>query len=171
MKRAHLAGQLYAVQALREKEPHSDVYWLLTPWDARQDVRPEGRPPLEVLLAQAVRGAVPTPSSVELTKAYFQAVFSLLSLLCTHSGGKEMGEQFAREFGPDWSACQEALGSGRPDAVEACRDILQRALEYVLLAVPADQMKSALERLEAGLGEEILQAAATASLRLLSPDR
>lgn len=163
-----LAGQLYAVQALREKESHSDVYWLLTPWEARLDIQPEERPPLEALLAQAVRGTVPTPSPAELTRAYFQAVFSLFSLMCTHSGGEEIGQQFARQFGPEWTACQDALGSGRPDAVEACRGLLRQALEYVLLTVPADQIKSAIERLEAGLGEETIQAVTAAGLRLPS---
>lgn len=166
-----LAGQFYAVQALMEKEIRPDVYWLLTPWDARLDIRPEERPPLEALLAQAVRGAVQTPSPVELTKAYVQAVFSLFSLICTHSGGKEVGQQFAHQFGPDWNACQEALSSDRRDAIEACRDLLQRALEYILMVVPPDQLRSALGRLEAGLGEETIQVAADAGLRLLLPER
>ncbi|MGC9083664.1 MAG: hypothetical protein ACP5ME_10865 [Anaerolineae bacterium] len=161
-----LAGQFYALQALREKGPYPDVYWLLTPWDARLNIQPEEMPPLETLLAQAVRGAVLTPSPAELIQIYLQAIFSLFSLMCAHSGGKEIGQQFARQFGPDWSACQEALNSGRPEAVETCRDLLQRALEYVLLTVPADQVSGALERLEAGLGEETIQAVAAANLRV-----
>ncbi len=167
-RRIVLAGQLYALQALMEKEPRSEVHWLLIPWEARLDIQPEERPPLEVLLAQAVRGTVPTPSPAELTSAYFHAIFSAFSLMCARFGGGEIGRQFARQFS-DWSTRQEALRSNRPGAVEACRDLLLRALEYVLLTVPADQVRSALERLEAGLGEEIVQAATAAGLRLRLP--
>ncbi|MFN3761764.1 MAG: hypothetical protein ACK4WK_01005, partial [Anaerolineae bacterium] len=83
-------------------------------------------------------------------------------------GGEEIGRQFAREFS-DWGACQEALESNSSGAVEACWNRLQQALEYVLLTVPADQVRSALERLETGLGEEIVQAATAAGLRLRLP--
>ncbi len=166
-----LAGQLYALQALMETGPRPDVYWLLTPWDARLEIQPGEKPPLEAILAQAVRGVVAAPSPAEQIKAYFQAVFSLLSLMCTRAGGAEIGRQFARQFGPEWSGCQEALDSGRPEAAEACRSLLQRALEYVLLTVPADQVRGALERLEAELGEETVRAAAAANLRVLPPDR
>lgn len=165
-----LAGQFYALQALMEKEPHSDVYWLLIPWEARLDIQPEERPLLEALLALAVRGVTLTSSPSELIKGYLQAVFSLFSLMCTHSGGEEIGQQFARQFGPHWSGCQRVLESGRPDAVESCRRLLQQALEYVLLVVPADQVKSALERLEAGLGEDTIQAITAAGLRLMPLD-
>ncbi len=170
-RRVVLAGQLYALQALVETGPRPDVYWLLTPWDARLDIQSEKKPPLETLLAQAVRGAVAAPSPAEQIKAYFQAVFSLLSLMCTRAGGAEIGRQYARQFGPEWSGCQEALDSGRPGAVEACRDLLRQALEYVLLTVPADQVRSALEQLEAELGEETIQAVAAANLRVFPPDR
>ncbi len=152
-----LAGELYALQALMEKEPIPAVYWLLTPWDARPDIRPEEGLPLDVLLAQAVRGTIQAPSPAELTKAYAQAIFNAFSLLCTRFGGEEIGKQFARQFGPDWAACQ----SGR-----TCRDILQRVLEYALMVVPSDRVRNTLERLEAGLGEEIVQAATASGLRL-----
>lgn len=163
-----LAGQFYALQALAEKEPRSEIYWLLSPWEARLDIQPEERPPLEVLLAQAVRGTTRTSSPAELANAYRQAVFSAFALLCARFGGEELGQRFAQLFS-DWSACQEALELNRPGAVEACQDLLQRALEYVLLMVPADQVRNTLERLEAGLGDEIVQAANASGLRLHLP--
>jgi len=165
-----MVGGFYALQAIAEEgPPPHDVYWLLTPWDARLDIRPEERASLETLLAQAVRGTVRAPE--DLMRAYIQAVFNLLSLMCARSGGEEVGQQFARQFGPDLNACLEKLPSGLPADVEACRGLLQRALEYTLLVAPADQLESALEGLEAGLGKEILQAADAAGLRLSPPAR
>lgn len=161
-----LAGQLYALQAIMEEEPDPTVYWLLTPWDARPDIRPDERPSPEILLARAARGTVQTPSPAELTSAYLQALFGVLSLICAQFGGKEVGQQFAQQFGPGWATCQEALRADRFERAEICRNLLQQALEYVLLIVPADHVKGALEQLEAGLGEEIVQAAAASSLRL-----
>jgi len=160
-----MVGGFYALQAVAEEgPPPRDVYWLLTPWDARLEIRPETRASLGTLLAQAVRGTVRAPE--DLMRAYVQAVFNLLSLMCARSGGEEVGQQFARQFGPDLNACLEKLPSGLPADVEACRGLLQRALEYTLLVAPADQLESVLEGLEAGLGKEILQAADAAGLRL-----
>ncbi len=165
-----MVGGFYALQAIAEEgPPPRDVYWLLTPWDARLEIRPEERASLETLLAQAVRGTART--SGDLVRAYVQAVFHLLSLMCARSGGEEVGQEFARQFGPDLNTCLEKLPAGLPADAENCRDLLQRALEYTLLVVPADQVGSALERLEQGLGREILQAADTAGLRLSLPTR
>jgi len=163
-----MVGGFYALQAVAEEgPPPRDVYWLLTPWDARLEVRPEERASMETLLAQAVRGTART--SGDLVRAYVQAVFNLLSLMCARFGGEEVGHQFARQFGPDLNACLEKLPSGLPADIEACRGLLQRAMEYTLLVAPADQFGSALERLEAGLGKEILRAADAAGLRLSLP--
>jgi hypothetical protein len=52
---------------------------------------------------------------------------------------------------------------------KACRDLLQRALEWALVVVPADQLGDALKRLEEGLGEEVLRAVDAAGLRLALP--
>ena len=111
-----------------------------------------------------MRGTART--SGDLVRAYIQAVFDLLSLMCARSGGEEVGQQFARQFGPDLNVCLGKLPSGLPADVEACRGLLQRALEYTLLVAPADQLDSALERLEKGLGREIVQAADAAGLHL-----
>ncbi len=163
-----LAGQLYALQAVAEEgPPPRDVYWLLTPWGGHQDIRPEERASLETLLAQAVRGTARTTG--DLGQAYCQAVFHLLSLMCARSGGQEVGQQFAHQFSPGLNICMEELSSGLPAGAETCRGLLQQALEYTLLVAPADQVRSALERLEAGLGEEILRAADAAGLRLSLP--
>jgi hypothetical protein len=160
-----MVGGFYALQAVAEEgPPPRDIYWLLTPWDARLEIRPAERASLETLLAQAVRGTVRAPE--DLMRAYVHAVFHLLSLLCARSGGEEVGHQFARQFGPDLNACLEKLPSGLPADKEACRDLLQRALEYTLMVAPEDQLRGALERLEQGLGAEILRAADIAGLRL-----
>jgi len=165
-----MVGGFYALQAMAEEgPPPRDVYWLLTPWDARLEIRPEERASLETLLAQAVRGTARTPG--DLVRAYVQAVFNLLSLMCARSGGGEVGQQFTRQFGPDLNACLEKLPSGLPADIETCRGLLQRALEYTLMVAPADQLGSALERLEKGLGREIIQAADAAGLRLSLPTR
>jgi len=165
-----MVGGFYALQAMAEEgPPPRDVYWLLTPWDARLEIRPEERASLETLLAQAVRGTARTPG--DLVRAYVQAVFNLLPLMCARSGGGEVGQQFARQFGPDLNACLEKLPSGLPADIETCRGLLQRALEYTLMVAPADQLGSALERLEKGLGREIIQAADAAGLRLSLPTR
>lgn len=101
--------------------------------------------------------------------AYFQAVFHLLSLMCARSGGQEVGQRFAHQFGPGVNVCLADLFSGLPAGAETCRGLLQQALEYTLLVAPADQVRSALERWEAGLGEKILRAADAAGLRLSLP--
>ncbi|MFN3928851.1 MAG: hypothetical protein ACK4OK_04360, partial [Thermoflexus sp.] len=161
-----LNGQLYSLQAVMEEEPDPAIYWLLTPWDARLDIQHEEKPSLEVLLARAVRGTIEKPSPAELTRAYLEAVLSLLSVMCARFCGRELGQRFPSPSGPELTACWEALHSGRPDMMEKCQELLQGALERVLLLVPADVVKKALAQLEAGLGEEIVQAAAASGLRL-----
>lgn len=160
-----LFGRPYALLALREEEPSPVVYWLLTPWGKHGGLSINEKPDLGILLAYAVRGTVPKPSPAELAKAYIQAVFSLLSVLCAHFGGQEVGERFMRQFHPDENVCLEGLSLGHPDAGRTCRDLLQQAQEYALLVVPSDQLRSAMRQLEAGLGEEVLLAAAAAGLR------
>jgi len=159
---------LYTLQAVAgEETPSREVYWLLTPGDARLEIQPGEKTSLEALLAQAVRGAVRAPG--ELREAYFRAVFQLLSVMCARFGGEEIGQQFVRRFGSSTSVCSEKLLSDPLDDAEACRDLLQRALEYTLIVVPVDRLRGALKRLEEGLGEEILRAADVAGLRLSLP--
>ncbi|MCS7178539.1 MAG: hypothetical protein RML46_05245 [Anaerolineae bacterium] len=160
-----LAGQFYALQTMREPETTSgEIYWLLTPWEARLELRPEERPALEALLAQAVRGTARISGAW--VQAYFQAVFHLLSLLCARSGGEEVRLQFVRRFGPQACVCEEIWQSGRLEDIGVCRELLQQILEYTLVVAPADQVNSALRRLEAGLGEEVIRAAEAFGLRL-----
>lgn len=161
-----LAGRFYALQAIKEKRGLPEVYWLLTPWDARPDIGPEEQPDLEALMAQAVRGTARTASPEARIRAYFQAAFGLISLLCARFGGPEVGQQFTRQFGPTATACEDALASGQAAGIEACRTLLRQALEYALIVAPTDQVQGALARLEARLGEDILRAADAAGLRL-----
>ncbi|RME30812.1 MAG: hypothetical protein D6793_12975, partial [Thermoflexia bacterium] len=167
-QRVLLGGGIYALQAIAEKGPPSGMYWLLTPWESRPDIRPGEQVSPEALLAQAMRGAGSAHSSGSLARRYVHAVTSLASLLCARFGGEEVVQQFGQQFIPALQACEETWESGNPPGAE-CREHLQKALEYVLLVVPAAEVRQALDRLEAELGEESVQAAERLGLRLRVP--
>lgn len=162
-----IAGRSHVLQAVAEEETSfREVYWLLTPGDARLEIRPGGKVSLEALLAQAMRGAARSPG--ELREVYVQAVFQLLAIMCVRFGGEAVGQQFVRRFGS--IVCSEESLSDLLEDAKACRGLLERALEYALMVVPVDQMRSALKRLEESLGEEVLRAADAVGLRLSFPD-
>jgi hypothetical protein len=162
-----LFGERYAVQAVVEERSLREVYWLLTPGDVGLAIRHEEKISLEGLLAQAVRGTVRAPG--ELQAAYFRAVFQLISVMCARFGGEEIGQRFFQQFEPSLNDGLEKMRLDPLHGAKACRDRLQRALEWALVVVPADQLGDALKRLEEGLGEEVLRAVDAAGLRLALP--
>lgn len=160
-----LAGNLYALQALTEKAESSEVYWLLTPWQSRLEMRPGARLPLERLLAYAVRSTAETLSSADLAWEYVYALWYRLVALGTRFGGEDIARQFVDRYTPALEACQKALEQGhQPEPSH--RRLLQEAVDYILLVAPPETVRETVGRLEEELGEEVVRAAESAGVRI-----
>lgn len=156
-----IAGRIYALQAVAEKEG-SEVYWMLTPWDARTRLRDLGIDAIEQMLAASFRQ--PSAEWEAHAARYLQAAFRVLSFLCLHFGGPDAARGFVREFEPTLYKCLEGLYARQP--VDPCQQGIRRAVEYAMVMMPPELVKEAIRRMENRLGPEVVEAAQRLGLRL-----
>ncbi|GEM_PF-892681 len=167
-RRVILGGQLYTLQAFQEPGAATEIYWLLVPGEAEIPLHPGERPPLETLLAQAIRGNGEITSPETLCETYLETVGSTLSVLCARFGGTAIGEEWSTQFKKLIDVCRTDQKSGLPADMEACRSQFQSMLERALMIAPAEQVYDALERVDVAIGEETLRAVKAAGLHLSS---
>jgi len=162
-----LNKEIYALFAMMEEEGFDgDIYWIAIPWQTGNSLNLQEIPSPEKLLSHAMRG-MPVPYSPSISrKTYVHSALTFLSLMAAQYGGSDVAQQFAQQFYKAEELCEPVINTGQVQSSRACQQLLRQALEKIVLVVPASQLRESLTRLNAALGENIIQTAKEAELFL-----
>lgn len=163
-----LNKEVYALFAMTDEKEgfDGDIYWIAIPWQTGNSLNSKDIPSPERLLAHVMR-RIPAPYSPSMSrKTYVHSALTFLSLMAVQYGGSDVAQQFAQQFNKAEELCEPVITTGQVQSSRACQQLLRQALEKLMLVVPASQLRESLERLNAALGENIIQTAKEAELFL-----